>query len=291
MNLMRVDLDPGEWARAREDEGWDVLSVADHLFTDTRPFPHVWVAATAAAIATTRPKITTAFVNNLFRNPVEVAHAALALQQVAAGRFELGLGAGWLRSEMEARGEPYPEPKVRAARFIEAVQIVRQILDTGGCRFAGAHYDIDVAQLGPRPDPPPLLVASVGGHRTAREVTPLLDRVEIKASSASTRNGFLDFAAMAQIPESHLLDMIRRVRDVRPDIEMGMFVLCNAVDDERTRGVRLVLGEDSLYARFFGPPEQVAEGILGLEEMGIGRAQLSPFDDRSLELLAPLLLP
>ena len=76
-NLMDVSVDPGEWGRQREDEGWHVLSVADHFYTDHRPFPHVWVAATAIASATSQVKITTSFVNNLLRSPVEVAQAAL----------------------------------------------------------------------------------------------------------------------------------------------------------------------------------------------------------------------
>ena len=54
---MDVTVKPSEWARQREDEGWHVLSVADHFYTDHRPFPHIWVATTAIASATTRVKI------------------------------------------------------------------------------------------------------------------------------------------------------------------------------------------------------------------------------------------
>ena len=43
VNLMDVTVKPSEWARQREDEGWHVLSVADHFYTDHRPFPHIWV--------------------------------------------------------------------------------------------------------------------------------------------------------------------------------------------------------------------------------------------------------
>ena len=99
-NLMDVSLDPGEWGRRREAEGWHVLSVADHFFTDHRPFPHVWVSAAAIAEATSTVTITTSFTNNLFRSPVEVAQASLQMQNVADGRFELGLGAGWAKGEM-----------------------------------------------------------------------------------------------------------------------------------------------------------------------------------------------
>ena len=65
INLMDVDANPSEWARQREDEGWHVLSVADHLYTGTRPFPHVWVAISSIATSTSHVKITTSFVNNL----------------------------------------------------------------------------------------------------------------------------------------------------------------------------------------------------------------------------------
>ncbi len=266
-----------------------MLSVADHFFTETRPFPHVWVSAAAMAMATSTATITTAFTNNLFRSPVEVAQAALQLQNVAEGRFELGLGAGWARGEMDQAGLAYPEPRDRAGAFIESTQIVRSLLHTGTCQFTGEYYTVDVSKLGPVSASPPPLVGSVGGPRTVRHVTPHLDRVEIKASSASTRGGSLDLEVMGSIPDQHLLDMIAAIRAVRPDIEIGLFVLCNAAEDDFTRGLQAVMGSN-LYSRFFGPPAHVAEGLAWLAELGISRAQLSPFDDTSLERLAPLLL-
>ena len=180
-NLMDVSLDPGEWGRQREAEGWHVLSVADHFFTDHRPFPHVWVSTAAIAQATSTVTVTTAFTNNLFRNPVEVAQASLQMQNVADGRFELGLGAGWAKGEMVRTGMVYPEPRDRAGMFIESVQIIRDLLHTGAATFAGDYYTVDVDDLGPVTDNPPALVGSVGGPRTVRDVTPHLDRVEIKA--------------------------------------------------------------------------------------------------------------
>jgi len=118
VNLMRVDDEPGEWARRREGQGWHLLSVADH-FRLTSPFPHVWVSAAAMAAATTTVGITTAFVNNLLRSPVEVAQAALQMQRVSGGRFELGLGAGWAEDEVLGAGLRYPEPRDRAGAFVK----------------------------------------------------------------------------------------------------------------------------------------------------------------------------
>jgi alkanesulfonate monooxygenase SsuD/methylene tetrahydromethanopterin reductase-like flavin-dependent oxidoreductase (luciferase family) len=286
-NLMDATVQPGEWARRREDQGWDVLSVADHFFTSGRPFPHVWVTASAVATATTRVRVTTAFVNNLLRNPVEVAQAALTLQHVAGGRFELGLGAGWARAEIEQSGLSYPEPRDRAGAFIESVRIVRSLLDTGQCDFDGDYYTVHVKDLGRRPGPPPPLIGSVGGPRTVRGVTPHCDRIEIKAASPSTRGGDVDMAAMAAIPDEHLVDLIHRVRAVDPDIGVGMFLFCNVGEDRLTRDLEAMMG-DGLYSRFYGAPEKVAEGIAWLGELGISRCQISPIDDASFDRLAPV---
>lgn len=287
-NYMDVSIDPVSWARRREEQGWHVLSVADHFFTPTRAFPHVWVTASAVAMATSRVRVTTAFVNNLFRSPVEVAQAALMMQTVAGGRFELGLGAGWARDEIEAAGMSYPVARDRAGAFIESVQIIRSLLHNGCCSFKGDYYTVEVPKLGPICPVPPPLVCSVGGPRTVREVTPHADRVEIKASSPTTRGGTLDMAAMAGISDRHLIEMIELVRAVNPRIGLGMFVFCNVGDDQRTRDLSALMG-GGLYSRFYGSPQKVAEGLAWLAELGITRCQISPIDDGSFDRLAPVL--
>lgn len=291
VNLMETEPDPREWARRREAEGWQVLSVADHFFTTNRPYPHIWVTATAMAMATTTARVTTSFANNLFRSPVEVAQAGLQLARLSDGRFDLGLGAGWAADEAVGGGLEYPSAGVRAGRYAEAVQIVRQLLHEGSCTFSGAHYSIDVPALGPLLDRPPALVGSVGGPRTIREVTPHLDRVELKPQSAATRGGALDISMLGTITEAHVHELIDRVRTVRPDIELGMFVLCSAGDDAATTHMRdaIAAGGGGLFERFFGPPEHVAEGLAWLAELGFTRAQLSPPSGATFERLAPVL--
>ena len=223
------------------------------------------------------------------RSPIEGAQAALLLHKGSDGRFELGLGAGWAEGEGVDAGMEYPAPRDRAGMYIEAIQIVRSLLTEGTCSFNGNYYQVDAKNLGPVGDNAPLLIGSVGGPRTVREVTPHLDRVEIKASSASTRGGKLDMGILAEVSEDHLLSMIQKVRSIRPDVELGMFVLCNAGTDDFTKGIEERMG-DGLYSRFFGSPEKVADGLGWLAEQGISRAQLSPFDDASLDRLAPHLL-
>jgi alkanesulfonate monooxygenase SsuD/methylene tetrahydromethanopterin reductase-like flavin-dependent oxidoreductase (luciferase family) len=284
-NLLGCDVDPAAWARQREDEGWDVLGCADHIFSPHRAYPHLWVTLATFAAATSRARLTSSFANNLFRSPVEFAQAALQMQAVSRGRFEAGLGAGWDPVETIGAGLDYPAAGPRAGRYAEAIRIVRELLDQGACALHGEHYDIEIPTLGPRTEPPPL-VASLGGQRTIREIAPLVDRVELKMISAATKGGTLDVAALATIPRTHLVELVDRVRQVNPTVPLGVFVLCGVGTDARTRAAEELLGE-SFMGGFFGSAEKVAASIADLESAGVDRVQLSPFADAAFELLAP----
>jgi alkanesulfonate monooxygenase SsuD/methylene tetrahydromethanopterin reductase-like flavin-dependent oxidoreductase (luciferase family) len=290
VTLTRADDDPREWARRREDQGWDCLAITDHLVTDYRPpFPHLWVSAGAVAAVTSRVTIETAFVNGVLRHPADTAQAARQLQQVSDGRVELGVGAGWYADEVTAIGRTWPGPGDRAGAFGEAVQVIRPLLHGEPCRFEGRYYRVDLPPVGPSDVDPPPLVASVGGPRTIREVTPHVDRVEVKPAAVATRGGSLDWDLYAKVTDDDVAALIASVEAVRPDVRIDLFVMCNAADDAPTRERRTHL-EGSFGARFFGPPPVVAEAITGLGGLGLGRVQLSPIDPATLDRLAPLLI-
>ena len=287
-NFMSGDEPVAAWARRREEEGWPVLGCADHLWSGDRAFPHVWVTLATMAAATQKCLLTSSFANNLFRSPVEFAQASLQMQQVSGGRFEAGLGAGWSEDEAVGGGFGYPSPGVRARRYAEAIHIVKALLAYQRVEFDGDHYTVSVPRLGPAPTrdwPPPPLVASLGGDYTIRTIAPLVDRVELKLISAATRAGSLDVAAMAQIPSSHLDDLIAKVRVVNPAVPLGVFLLCSVGDDARTRAMEKALA-GSFLGGFFGSPDKVADSIRALRTRGISRAQISPFTEASFELLA-----
>lgn len=288
-NFMTADVEPRDWARRREAEGWTLLGCADHFFTSDRPYPHLWVTLTTFAAATKTVGLTSSFANNLFRSPVEFAQASLQLHAVSGGRFEAGLGAGWARSELEDTGIGYPPAAERAGRYYEAIRIVAELFKRGRCSFHGEFYDVEVPALGPIPSMgPPPLVASLGGKRTIREIAPLVDRVELKLISEVTRAGHLDLPALADIPRAHLGELVERVRAVNPDVALGVFILCSVGTDERTKAVENLLG-DSFLGGFFGAPEKVASSMHALADAGISRVQVSPFSNHSFELLAPYL--
>lgn len=288
---VNIGMRPDDWAREKEAEGWHGVCASDHLWVNASRYPHVFVAATQMACATESIKVTTSFCNNLFRSPVEFAQAALALQQASNGRFEAGLGAGWAQDEIEAIGWHYPEPAKRVTRYVEALQIARALLATGQCTFHSEHYQIDISgdnRLAAFGSPPPL-IGSAGGPRALREVTPIVDRIEIKASARATRVGHLDFAIMASVSEDEVLGNIERVRKIREDVPIGIFILVAAGKDSAVQGLKQSLGNGYL-SRFMGAAEDVAQALQELGTAGVDRVQLTELVPGTYAELAPVLL-
>ncbi len=92
-----------EWvakARKLEDLGYSVLTVPDHLTDLFAPMP----ALMSAAEATTRLRVGTNVLNNDLRQPVLVAREAATVDLLTDGRFQLGLGAGHMKSEYDQVG-------------------------------------------------------------------------------------------------------------------------------------------------------------------------------------------
>jgi alkanesulfonate monooxygenase SsuD/methylene tetrahydromethanopterin reductase-like flavin-dependent oxidoreductase (luciferase family) len=274
-----------------ETEGWPGVCASDHFWVGGTRYPHVFVAATQMACATEHVQITSSFCNNLFRSPVEFAQGAMALQEASRGRFEAGLGAGWAQDEIEAVGWDYPAGPTRVSMYVEALQIVAQLFASGQCTFAGDHYSINISgehALATSAEPP-LLVGSAGGPRSLREVTPLVDRVEIKANARATRGGHLDFALLASVAEDELRRNVDRIKSIRPDVPIGIFILTAVGEDPVTQGLKQSLGNGFL-GRFCGAADDVAQALLELEGMGIDRVQLTELAPGSHSLLAPVLL-
>ncbi len=281
---------PADWARAREAEGWHGLAASDHLITMGLAYPHLWVALTEMACATREIPITSSFANNLFRSPVEFAQASLSLNRAANGRFEAGLGAGWVEDEIARIGWRFPAGPERAGQYIEALQIVRELLHTGRCKFAGKHYRIDLGDpgLADLASQPPLLVGSAGGPRTLRELPPLVDRIEVKPNAPATRGGALDLTKYGAVSEADVRDAIGRVRRARADIPIGTFVLVGAVPAAHAEALRAPFGQGFL-SRFLGEAPAVAQALCDLEGLGFDRVQLTEIAPGTLDRLRPLL--
>lgn len=155
-------------ARAAEAAGYATFLLRDHFVEE--PFGHqlapIAALATAAA-ATERLRIGTLVFANDYRHPALLAKEAATLDLLSGGRFELGLGTGFLEAEYAAAGLPFDSPGVRVARFAEALAVLKGLFAGEPYTFAGRHYTIAGLDSYPRPAqrPRPPILVGAGGRR------------------------------------------------------------------------------------------------------------------------------
>jgi F420-dependent oxidoreductase-like protein len=112
-----------------------------------------------------------------FRSPVDVGRMAAQIDQLSAGRFVMGMGAGWNEAEHKAYGIPFPPVKERFDRLEEAIQVVRALWAPGPATFEGRYYRLDGADCRPKPAAgrPPILIGGSGEKRTLKLVARYAD--------------------------------------------------------------------------------------------------------------------
>jgi alkanesulfonate monooxygenase SsuD/methylene tetrahydromethanopterin reductase-like flavin-dependent oxidoreductase (luciferase family) len=164
-----------DMARTIEDLGYDAIWVGEHLLyrwpdREARGPWEAWTLMSALAAVTSRVTIGPLVACTSFHNPAHLAKQAATIDEIADGRFVLGLGAGWNETEFRAFGFPYDH---RIGRFEEAFTIVRTLLQVGAIDFVGTYYEVRDCELLPRPRPggPKLLIGS-NGERMLRIAVP-----------------------------------------------------------------------------------------------------------------------
>lgn len=219
------------FAQAVEAAGFDVLTFADHLVPLAPPF----TSATAAAMATQRLHVGTLVLNNDFRHPVETAREAAGLALVSDGRFELGIGAGHMKSEYDAAGIPFDGGDVRVDRLVEAAGLIRSLLDGEAVDFDGRHYAVhaDADHLVPRP--PKRVPMLIGGNGT--RVLQLAGRVaDIVGLAGLTHNWNATQVRLTHFGAKGLEDRIAVVREAAGErfeqIEINALIQAAVVTDE-----------------------------------------------------------
>ena len=154
-------------ARSAEELGFDLVATADHLrHPRDAAFPSLdgWSVLAAWAALTQRVRIAMLVSNLIYRDATLLAKQAIAVDQLSAGRLDLGIGAGVYATDHEMAGVPEWTPAERVARLSELVRAVDSAL-RGATSFDGRFYSYRNAAWSPGPvqDPrPPIAIGAVG---------------------------------------------------------------------------------------------------------------------------------
>lgn len=138
-----------------ETLGYDHIWLTEHHFVDDGYSPSVLPIASALAARTSRIRIGTNLLLLPMHNPLRVAEDTATIDQIANGRFDLGVGLGYRPREFTAQGLALAE---RGARLTEGVQLVQRLLSGEMVSFNGRFNQLDAVCLSPpacqRPHPP-----------------------------------------------------------------------------------------------------------------------------------------
>jgi len=160
-------------AEQAERLGFDVLWCADHLFNfvaPDAPFLDGWALLPAWAAATSTIRLGVLITNLSWRSPLQVARSAIAVDQLSAGRFELGVGSGAFGDQSMA-GMLEMAPGERISRLREGVGVLDRLLRGDVTAFKGKYTSYTEAHTEPGCVQSPRVPLTIGAvQRRAIEV-------------------------------------------------------------------------------------------------------------------------
>ncbi|MFT4081217.1 MAG: TIGR03619 family F420-dependent LLM class oxidoreductase [Nocardioides sp.] len=168
-------VDPGVLARLVEERGHNTsLFLAEHTHLPAaayragqvpRRLGHLYdpfVALTAAAAVTSRLRVGTGICLVVERDPIITAKQVASLDHLSGGRFEFGVGAGWLRESMLNHGT---DPRTRMRLMADRIAAMKAIWTEDVASYHGEFVRFDEIVSWPKPiqrPHPPILVGGDG---------------------------------------------------------------------------------------------------------------------------------
>jgi luciferase-type oxidoreductase len=139
------------------------IPLFDRRFGDAGQLFDPWTYLAYLAARTESLALATGSAILSLRHPVDLAKAAASVDQLSGGRLVLGTASGDRASEFPAYGVPY---ETRGERYAQAVDMVRQLLESGPARIVSPLGSLDRVELLPKPvaGTIPLVVTSSSGQ-------------------------------------------------------------------------------------------------------------------------------
>jgi len=244
-----------------------------------------------AAAATTRLRLGAAVLLTALRSPVHTAKSLATLDQLSAGRLDVGVGLGGSSAVYPAFGL---SPERRAARFAEGIRLMKRLWTEPRVTFEGEFYRLKDLPMEPKPRQRPHPPIWFGAHHPAA-----LRRAAVLGDA------FMGAGSLSTAKFAEEVALLRRVlgeagRDPAAfPVAKRVYI---AVDPDRGRAARrLTEWFGAFYHRpqlaeevsVWGSVEECAEGLRAVVAAGAGMLMLNPvFDDEEqLERFAADLAP
>lgn len=276
-----------------EELGIGSLWLYDHLYGPGMPeidSLEAWTLATALLARTERLRVGHMVLCNQFRHPVVLAKMATTLDQISAGRLQLGIGSGSVEDEHRRTGLDWGSFATRSARLAESLEILAQAFGAGTIDFTGEHYTVRDMPIRPgavQQPRPPVVVGGVGEKYTLPLVARYADVWNVPTYALGELEHKLAVlrACCADIGRdpSTIVMSVEAVMALAPDGQSLPKV--RALAEKRFGGPGFGLAEGGLI----GTAPMIVERLRQWQDMGFGQVVLFTHDrasDQTLETLA-----
>jgi probable F420-dependent oxidoreductase len=254
-----------------EDLGYESFQMDDHFGSQLGTVP----ALMAAACATSRILVGPHVAGVDFRNPVLFAKECATIDLLSDGRFTLGIGAGWSKTDYDVAGIHQDDAATRIERLAEAVTIMRGLWGKEPFSFQGEHYR--VAQVDGMPKPVSDIPVMIGGG--GRKILTLAaQQADIAGINPKIVARSINPESMRTAAADAVDEKIAWVKEAAGDrfdqLELQMQIFKTTVTDKPAEVVEQVAGAFGLppdviaTAPFFqiGSVQQITENLLQIRE-------------------------
>jgi alkanesulfonate monooxygenase SsuD/methylene tetrahydromethanopterin reductase-like flavin-dependent oxidoreductase (luciferase family) len=207
-----------EYVRVAEELGFKSVWTSEHHFTTDGDTPSPLVLCGALAAITRKMRIGTNLVVLPLHNPIRLAEDTASLAIVSGGRFDLGVGAGYLPSNYAAFGQTL---RRRGSLMEEGLSILRRAWSGQSVACEGKCWSLPDVAVQPLPAPGNTPRLFVGGFSA-----PAINR------AARLGDGFLCGLPASADTYLEALDAVGKSRDQGKIAMMQWWVI--AEDPERT---------------------------------------------------------
>jgi probable F420-dependent oxidoreductase len=206
-----------------------------------------------------------------------LAKELATMDVLSDGRLEIGIGAGWMRSDYDMAGMAYDSPGVRIERFIEGVEVIRGHMRDELYSLNGKHYTVTNLNGLPKPVQkpcPPILVGG-GGKKV---LTYAAREVEIIGINGTMTAGVVGPEAIASMTSEAVDQKVEIVATAGAhrlhEIEMNVRAFFVNVTNERQSAVSKIAGligvDDAMITNspfaLIGSPDNIVEDLLARRE-------------------------
>jgi probable F420-dependent oxidoreductase len=230
-----------ELAVAAEQRGFDSVWFPEHTHIPANrdtPFPpggelpkeysHMsdpFISCMAAASVTTTLKVGTGVCLLVEHEPLALAKTVATLDRLSNGRFLFGIGAGWIREEMENHGTAYDQ---RWKVLEERIKAMKLLWTEQEATFHGAHVNFDRVWSYPKPATrpyPPIILGTFASKWGRQRVADLAD-------------GWMPIDVYHQDLKADIADLHERLRAKGRDpasVSISMFDIFETSEDDLKR--------------------------------------------------------